>query len=102
MAFNFENKSVFKFQFLSFSLDSLVKNLGKDDFKYLNQEFDSKVLALVKQKRFYPNEHISRFEKFKKRLPSKEKLYSSLTNKKPSDKEYEHVLRLGIDLKWKQ
>ena len=67
MAFNFENKSVFKFQFLSFSLDSLVKNLGKDDFKYLNQEFDSKVLALVKQKEFYPNEHMSRFEKFKKR-----------------------------------
>ena len=27
------------FQFLSSSFDSLVKNLGKDDFKYLSQEF---------------------------------------------------------------
>ena len=27
------------FQFPSSSFDSLVKNLGKDDFKYLSQEF---------------------------------------------------------------
>ena len=38
------------FKFLSFSLDNLVKNLGKDDFKYLSQEFDSNILDLVKQK----------------------------------------------------
>ena len=39
------------FQFLSYSLDSLVKNLNKFDFKYLSQEFDNFVLDLVKQKR---------------------------------------------------
>ena len=39
------------FQFLSSSLDSLVKILNKDDFKYLSQEFDNKVLDLVKQKK---------------------------------------------------
>ena len=27
------------FPFLSFSLDSLIKKLAKDDFKYLGQEF---------------------------------------------------------------
>ena len=32
------------------------------------------------------------FEKFKEELPSKEKFYSSLTNRKIHDKEYEHVL----------
>ena len=37
------------FLFLSSSLDSLVKNLDKDDFKYLRQEFDNKVLDLVRQ-----------------------------------------------------
>ena len=31
---------------LSSSFDSLVKKLGEDDFKYLSQEFDSKVLSL--------------------------------------------------------
>ena len=42
------------FQFQSSSLDSLVKDLSKDDFKYLSQEFDNKVLDTVKQKVFYP------------------------------------------------
>ena len=70
------------FQFLSYSLDSLVKNLGKDDFKYLSQEFDNNVLDLVKQKTFHPYENMSNFEKFKEELPSKKKVYSSLTGKK--------------------
>ena len=40
MRFIINNKLRFinSFQFLSSSLDSLVKNLNKDDFKYLNQE----------------------------------------------------------------
>ena len=37
-------------QFLSSSLDSLIKNLSKNDFKYLTQEFNNNVLDLVKQK----------------------------------------------------
>ena len=74
------------FQFLSSSLDSLVKNLNKDEFKFLSQESDSNVLYLVKQKGFYPYEYMSDFEKFKEKLPSKGKFYSSLTGKKISDK----------------
>ena len=40
MSFIINNKLRFinSFQFLSSSLDSLVKKLNKDDFKYLNQE----------------------------------------------------------------
>ena len=37
----------------SFSLDSLVKNLSKDYFKYLSQEFANNPLDLVNQKGFY-------------------------------------------------
>ena len=75
MSFSINNKLSFidSFQFLSSSLDSLVKNLGKDDFKYLSQEFDNNVLDLVKQKGFYPYEYMSDFEKFKEGLPRKEK-----------------------------
>ena len=53
MSFTVNNKSSFSdsFQFLSSSLDSLVKISGNDDFKYLAQEFDNNVLDLVKQKR---------------------------------------------------
>ena len=56
MTFNINNDLAFidSFQFLSSSLDNLVKNLGKDDFKYFRQELDCEVLHLVKQKRFYP------------------------------------------------
>ena len=82
------------FQFLSSSLDSLVKNLGVHDFEYLSQEFDNNVLDLVKQKGVYPYEYMSNFEKFKEELPCKEKFYSSLTNRKVSDKEYEDVLNV--------
>ena len=39
------------FPFLSSSLDSLIKSLDKDDFKYLSEEFYNNVLDLVKQKR---------------------------------------------------
>ena len=45
------------FQFLKSSLDSLVKNLRKDDFMYLSQEFDKNVLDLVRQKGFYYYEY---------------------------------------------
>ena len=50
MCFSINTKLSFidSFQLLSPSLDSLVKNLGKDDFKYLSQEFDNNVLDLVR------------------------------------------------------
>ena len=85
MSFSINNKLNFidSVQTLSSSsLDSLVKNLNKDDFKYLSQEFDNNVLDLVKQNGFYPYEYMSNFEKFKEQLLSKEKFYSLLTGKK--------------------
>ena len=55
MSFNINSKLSFidSFQFVSSSLDSLVKNLAKDYFKYLTEEFDNNVLDIVKQKGFY-------------------------------------------------
>ena len=47
-----------------FSLDTLFKNLNKDNFKYLRQEVGSNVLDVVKQNEFYPYEYMSDFEKF--------------------------------------
>ena len=70
MSFSIINKLSFihSFKFLSSSLDSLVKNLAKDDFKYLSQEFDNNVLDLVKQEGFSSLEYMSDFEKFKGQL----------------------------------
>ena len=60
MSFSINNKLSFidRLQFLSSSLDSLVKNFNKDDFKYLSQEFDNNVLDLFKQKGLYLYEYM--------------------------------------------
>ena len=96
ISFNINNKLAFidSFLFVSSSLDNLVKNLGKDDYKYLSQEFNSNVRVLARQKGFYPYENMNNFEKFKGQLTSKEKFYSSLISKKITDKEYQHVLKV--------
>ena len=101
MSFSINNKLRFidSFQFLSSSLDSLVKNLNKDDFKYLGQEFDNNVLDLVKQKGFYPYEYMSDFEKFKEQLPRKGKFYSSLTDKKLVTKNMNVLFKFGTNSK---
>ena len=54
MNFNFNNKIIFidSFQFLSSSIHRLVKNLGKDDFKYLSQEGDSLVMMQLSKSNF--------------------------------------------------
>ena len=64
MSINLYDKLVFihSFQFLSFLLDSCVKNLFKNYFKHLSQELI--VSDLVKQKAFYPYGHMSSFERF--------------------------------------
>lgn len=61
----------------------------------MSQKFDSKVLDLLKKKIFYPYDvHMYDFEKFKQRLPSKEKFCCSLANKKIISNEYEDVLKI--------
>ena len=52
------------------------------------------VLDLVKQKGFYPYEHMSDFENFEEELLSKEKFYSSLIGEQISGKEDEHILKV--------
>ena len=75
MSFSINSKLSFidSFQFLSSSLDNLIKTLNKDDFKHLSQKFDNNVLDLVKQKGFYLYEYMSDFEMFKEKLLSRER-----------------------------
>ena len=101
MSFTINDKLAFinSLQFLSSSLDSLVKNLSKDDFKYFTQEFDKDKLDLAKQKGFYSYEYMRDFGKFKEKLPSKEKFYSLLTGKKIVAKNMIMFLMFGVNLK---
>ena len=52
MSFTSNNKLSFidSFQFQSSSLDSLVKSLNEDDFRYWSQKFDKNKLDLDKKK----------------------------------------------------
>ena len=52
MSFSINNKLSFidSFQFLSSSLDSLVKDVNNNGFKYLSQEFDNNISDLVKKR----------------------------------------------------
>ena len=51
MSFSINSKLIFigSFQFLCYSFNSLVRNLSKDDFKYLNQEFHNEAVDLGKK-----------------------------------------------------
>ena len=100
MSFTITNKLSFidSFQFLSYSLDSLVKYLNKDDLKCLSQGFDNNILDLVTKKGFYSFEYMTDFEKFRKKLSSKEKFYSSLTGKKLLTENMIIFVRFGTHL----
>ena len=74
-------------QFLNSSLDSLVKNLSDNDFKYLSEEFRGEFLKLVKQKRVYSYEYMNSFKKLSEgKLPDRCKIFSSLKGKCISEK----------------
>ena len=76
-------------QFMNCSLDSLVKNLVDEDFKYLSKEFEGECLKLVKEKGVYPSEHMNSFKKFDEReLPSGGEFFSSLKGESISEKDY--------------
>ena len=50
--------------FMNSRLDSLVKNLSDNDFKYLSEEFSGEFLKLVKQKGVYPYEYMAVLKSF--------------------------------------
>ena len=73
MAFTINRNLIFidSMQFMNCCLDSLVKNLSDNDFKYLSEEFRGEFLKLVKQKEVYPYESMNSFKKFFSSLKDK-------------------------------
>ena len=75
-------------QFMNFRLDSLVKNLSDNDFKYLSEEFTGEFLELVKQKGVYPFEYMNSFKTLSENeLPVTSKFFSSLKDECISEKD---------------
>ena len=91
MAFTINRNLVFidSMQFMNSSLDSLVKNLSGNYFKYLSAEFSGEFLKLVKQKVVYQYECMDSFKKFSEgKLPDRSKFFSSLKDVCISEKDY--------------
>ena len=79
-------------QFMNSSLDSLVKNLSDNDFKYLSEEFSGELLELVKEKGVYPYEYKDSFKKFSEdKLTDECKFFSSLKDECISEKDYQRI-----------
>ena len=94
MAFMLGNHLVFldSFQFMSSSLDNLVKNLPDEAFKYTKQEFEKEQFNLMKQKGIYPYDHMDSFDRFNEtKLPVQQDFYSILNNEHISDEQYKHA-----------
>ena len=61
------------------SFKKLIKNLSDNDFKYLTEQFNSKVLELLKQKGAYPDEYTDNCKRFNdEKSPDRECFYSSV------------------------
>ena len=76
-------------QFMNSRLESLVKNLSDNDFKYLFEEFSGEFLKLVKQKGVYLYEFIDSFKKSSEsKLPNRCKFFSSLKYVCISEEDY--------------
>ena len=80
------------FQFMSSSLDNLIKNLPDEAFKYTKQEFKKEQFNLMKQKGIYPYDHMDSFDRFNEtKLPVQQDFYSILNNEHISDEQYKHA-----------
>ena len=73
-------------QFMSSSLDKLVKYFSDDDFKHLTEEFGSKNIGLLKQKGAYPCKRMNSFKRFiEEKCSDKKSFYRSLKNGRTGD-----------------
>ena len=97
VAFTINRSIIFidSMKFMKSSLDSLVKNLGDRDFKYLSEEYSGELLELVKEKGAYPYMYMDSFKRFDdEKLPDKSKFFGSLKDKLINKEEYDRAINI--------
>ena len=84
------------FQFTSQILDSLVKTLEVDKFKYMREAFPiAHGFGLIRRKGVYPYDYMDSFARFDEyRLPSQDAFFSKLSDSPFSDREYAHATQV--------
>ena len=78
------------------SLESLVKTLEVDEFKYVREEFSiQQEFELIKRKGVYPYDYVDSFARFdESRLPSQDAFLSKLSDSPCSDTEFAHATQV--------
>ena len=87
-------------KFMLKGLDSLIKGLGSDQFKNLEQGLGAN--RLPKKKGVFPYEFMTGFNKLAvDELPSKNGFYSKLNDTNITDKQYEHAKKVWFEFNCK-
>ena len=87
-----ELRFIDSFRFMGSSLDSLSKNLTKDQFKNIKSYYSGKQLDLLLRKGVYPYNWVDSIDKFSEtQLPPQESFYSKLCDEGISDEDYLHA-----------
>jgi len=80
------------FKFMASRLDSLSKNLDKDQHTHLQKHYQGRQLELLLRKGVYPYDYVNCIDKLSERsLPPKHKFYSRLNEEDVTDDDYKHA-----------
>jgi len=80
------------FKFMASSLDSLSKNLDKDQHNHLQKHYQGRQLELLLRKGAYLYDYVNCIDKLSERsLPPKDKFYSRLNDENVTDDDYIHA-----------
>ena len=90
-----ELRFIDSYKFMGSSLDSLSKNLTKDQFKNIKSYYSSKQLDLLIRKGVYPYDWVDSINKFSEtQLPPIESFYSKLNDEGISNEDYLHAQKV--------
>ena len=82
-------------KFMNSSLDKLVNNLEKNDFKNMEKYFNGEQLCLLKRKGVYPYEWLDSVDKLNEtHLPPKKAFFSKLNGQGIFNKDYKHAQKV--------
>ena len=90
-----EMRFIDSMKFKSLSLNKLVKNLGKVDFKNTEKYYDERQMKLLKRKGVYPYEWLDSVERLNEtELPDISSFFSKLSGKGISEEDYKHARKV--------
>lgn len=96
-------KFIDSFNFLTSSLDNLVKSMKPEDFRNMRKFFkDEQLFNLVRKKGIYCYDYIDCWDRYKEsKLPDPKHFYNNLTSENISDEDYRHALKVWNEFKIK-